>query len=985
MSLTSLLADVMKKYAPCPAITDQDGKRTVSYKELDVLCERAAAKLLHLGVRRGESVAVNMDRRMEYIAAELAVLRIGAVVIPLIPDYPKDRVGYITEDADVKMVIDEGFFRKLPEEEDAAALPWRDFPEDTKEFIFYTSGSTGKPKGIIYRDRAIVQGLYRNLEMGFRDVTPYIYAAMATMTFTASIVDYYRSFLLGGHVHLLSDEVRSDVEKLEEYYKNAKISVAYMPPRLLKQYQNRDKDLRLVFTASEKVTEIYFPEFTTLNELGMTESMCAYCVFLIDRKYENTPVGKPVGDVTIRLLDENGQEVPPGEDGIIVATGTFPYEYNNLPEETAKTFHPEPDGRVSIYTGDIGRMLPDGNLLYVNRSDWMMKIHGQRVEPGEIESAMKTVPGITDAIAKAFEQEDGTMLLCGFYTVSAPVDKETVRESLTRKLPHYMIPSVLVQMESFPVNANGKTDRKAIQCPDLSEQMMRYEKPAGPEESALAEAMEKLLRLPRVGRNDNFLELGGNSMNAHLLAQTCKVEGVTPQLIMKGKTPAGIAQLLTRQDLRPQIMSHVGKMQRYPISLAQHYQYDVCACLGKNMNLYDMILYYELDDDLDTECLREAIEQTVLEFPIYRARINIREKWMEIDPPFRVRDISFSEEEFRVFRRGRLKEKRDFTGDPRKDAPLFDAAIIREGGRKFLFLDVCHIIYDGTGMKLFMDTVSAKMEHAEGPVETYSLFDLACFEQSIRDTPFFRKAWEFYDSYYQGLNQELGIFREETGSDLRVSRKLMAETEKDDLDRFLKKMGVSILTLFQGALELTVRKLTDRTDFAYMNIYDGRVFAGLENTQGVLAKAVFVRSSADPEMTVREYLSGIQDSYQNLVYYDVVDTPELIRKHPHIRSGICLNFRTKPEAQSLNGKPLRWNEEYVQELLEAHKAFTVFDLSIDNTPDGKEHFGRIVSAKASSKFVDAFLSVYDRMLVKLMEAERLEQILSEPGDDCSDG
>ena len=977
MSLTSLLSEVMKKYAPCPAITDQDGKRTVSYKELDVLCARAAAKLLHLGIRRGESVAVNMDRRMEYIAAQLAILRIGAVVIPLIPDYPEDRVGYITKDADVKMVVDEAFFRELPQEEAAAAVPWGDFPEDTKEFIFYTSGSTGKPKGIIYRDRAIVQGLYRNLEMGFRDVSPYIYAAMATMTFTASIVDYYRSFLLGGHVHLLSNEVRSDVEKLEEYYEKAKISVGYMPPRLLKQYQNRDKDLKLVFTASEKVTDIYFPEFKTLNALGMTESMCAYCVFPIDRKYENTPVGKPVGDVTIRLLGEDGQEVPRGEDGIIVATGTFPYEYNNLPEETAKTFHLEPDGRVSIYTGDIGRMLPDGNLLYVDRADWMMKIHGQRVEPGEIESAMKAVPGVTDAIAKAFEQEDGSMLLCGFYTASMPVDKETVRESLTRKLPHYMIPSVLVRVERFPVNANGKTDRKAIRCPDLSEQRMRYEKPEGPVESALAKAMEKLLRLPGLGRNDNFLELGGNSMNAHLLAQACEVEGVTPQLIMMGKTPAKIAALLTSQDQRPQITSHAGKMQRYPISLAQHYQYDVCASLGKNMNLYDMILYYELDDDLDTERLKKAIEQTVLEFPIYRARINIREKWMEIDPPFKVRDISFSEEEFRTFRKERLEEKRDFTGDPGKDAPLFDAAIIRQGGRKYLFLDICHIIYDGTGMKLFMDTVSAKMEDAEGPVETFSLFDLACYEQSIRDTPFFQNAWQFYDGYYQGLNQELGIFQEDADSDVRVSRKLMAGTKKDDLDRFLKKTGVSILTLFQGALELTVRNLTGRTDFAYMNIYDGRIIAGLENTQGVLAKAVFVRALANPDMAVREYLAGIQENYQNLVYYDVVDTPELIRKYPHIRSGICLNFRTKPEAQSLNGKPLRWNEEYVQELLEAHKAFTVFDLSIDNTPDGEEHFGRIVSAKASPGFVDSFLSVYDQMLVKLMEAERLEQILDE--------
>ena len=978
MSLTSLLSDIMKKYASCPAITDQDGKRTVSYRELDTLSARAAAKLKDLGICRGESVAVNLDRRMEYIAAELAILRIGAVVIPLIPDYPKDRVEYITKDADVRMIVDEAFFRELPEEKDTVIPSWRDFPEDTREFIFYTSGSTGKPKGIIYRDRAVVQGLYRNLEMGFRDVDPYIYAAMATMTFTASIVDYYRNFLLGGHVHMLSDEVRSDVEKLEEYYEKAKISVGYMPPRLLKQYQNRDKDLRLVFTASEKVTEIYFPEFKTLNALGMTESLCSYCVFPIDRKYENTPVGKPVGDVTIRILGGDGQEVPQGEEGIIVPTGTFPYEYNNLPEETANTFHREPDGRVSIYTGDIGRILPDGNLVYVNRADWMMKIHGQRVEPGEIESAIKAVPGVADAIAKAFEQKDGSMLLCGFYTVSAPVDKETIREALTGKLPHYMIPSVLVRMERFPVNANGKTDRKAIQCPDLSEQLTSYEKPEGPVESALAKAMETLLCLPEVGRNDNFLELGGNSMNAHLLAQACGVEGITPQLIMLGKTPAKIAELFSGQDQRPKLTSRAGKRQRYPISLAQHYQYDVCASLGKNMNLYDMILYYELDDELDTERLKEAIEQTVLAFPIYRARINIREKWMEIDPPVRVRDLSLSEEEFRAFRMDRLTQKRDFTGDPKKDAPLFDAAIIRQGGRKFLFLDLCHIIYDGAGMKLFMDTVSARMEGREGPVETFSLFDLACHEQSITDTPFFRKAWQFYDSYYQGLDRGLDVFNGSADSDIRVSRKLMEGTEPEELDRFLKKMGVSILTLFQGALELTVRKLTDRTDFAYMNVYDGRVSAELRNTHGVLAKAVYVRSSADPEKTVREYLAGIQEGYQNLVYYDVVDTPELIRKHPHIRSGICLNFRTIPETLTLDGKPLKWEEEYAGELLKAHKAFTVFDLSIDNSPDGKEHFGRIVSAKASPAFVDSFLTTYDRMLKKLMEEEKLEQILFKP-------
>ena len=978
MSLTSQLSDIMGKYRDCPAITDQDGTRTLTYGELDGLSGRAASKLRDLGIREGGSVAVNMDRRTEYIAAELAILRIGAVVVPLIPDYPGDRVDYIRKDAGIKFIVEEDFFRNLPEEKDRAYPAWRDFPEDTKEFIFYTSGSTGKPKGIIYRDRAVVKGLLRNLEGGFLEVKPFIYAAPATMTFTASIVDYYRNFLLGGHVHMLSDEVRSDVEKMEDYYEKAGITAAFMPPRMLRLYRNRDRDLKLVFTASEKVSGVYSPDYRILNELGMTETLCSYCAFPIDREYENTPVGKPQGDVTIRLLDEDGNEVPPGEDGMIVPTGTFPFEYNNLPEESAKTFHPEPDGRVSIRTGDIGRILPDGNLLYVNRADWLMKIHGQRVEPGEIESAMRETPGVIDAVAKAFEQEDGSMLLCGFYTSSVPLDKEEIRASMSRKLPHYMVPSVLVRLERFPVNTNGKIDRKAIPCPDLTEQLQDYEKPVGPIEEAVARAMEKVLHLPKIGRNDNFLELGGNSMNAVVLAQACGIRGMTPQFIMLGKTLARIAELCSGQDRRPEIRDHVEKRTRYPISLSQNYQYDVCASLGKNMNLYDMIVYYELDSDTDTEILKNAIEETVRAFPVYRSRINMKEHWAEIDPSFEVRELTLCEEEFLSFRRSRLDEKRDFTGDPQKDAPLFDAAILCVDGKKLLFLDLCHIIYDGAGMKLFMDTVSAKTEGREGPVETFSLFDLASYEQSIRGTSFFKKAWAFYDAYYQGLDQKPGFFSEKTYDNPLIRRELLRGVRKRELDFFLKRMGVSILTLFQGALELTILKMTGKSDFAYMNVYDGRISAELENTQGVLAKAVFVRSSAEAGKPVKEYLAGIQVSYQNLVYHDVVDIPELIRKHPNIRSGFCLNFRTVPEPLSLNGKPLRVNEECWQELLEAHRPFTEFDLGIDNSRDGETHTAQVASTKASCAFVEEFLTVYDRTLRELMEEEWLSMEESQP-------
>ncbi len=978
MSLTMELSEVMKKYRDCPAVTDRDGKRTLTYGELDRLSERAAYSLRALGITAGDSVAVSMGRSMEYIAAELAILRLGAVVVPLLPDYPQDRVEYIRKDAGVKFIVDEDFFLELARENDGGAFSWRDFPEDTREFILYTSGSTGKPKGIVCRDRAVMAGLSSNLEGGFRDVRPFTYAAQVTMTFAVSVLEYYRTFLLGGHVHILSDEVRSDAGKLEEYFEREKITVAYLPPRMLKLYRNRDKDLKLVFTAGEKVFGIYSPDYRILNEIGMTETLLCYCAFPIDRKYENTPVGKPLGDVTIRLVDERGNDVPPGADGMIVPTGIFPCEYNNLPEESAKTFHIGPDGRVSVYTGDIGRMLPDGNLLYVNRSDWLMKIHGQRVEPGEIECVMREVPGIREAVAKAFEQEDGSMLLCGFYVADSPVGKEEISAALARKLPSYMIPSALVELPGFPLTASGKIDRRAIRRPDLAGQLRAYEKPANAVEESLAHAMEQLLHIPRIGRKDNFLELGGNSLNAVLLAASCGIDGMEPQFIMWGKTPERIAELFggsNKKAKKPKLTAHVAERVRYPLSLAQRFQHFVCASMGKNMNLYDLIFYYELDGDIDTENLKRAIEEIVLGFPIYRVRVNIAEQWMEIDPAFKVRELSLSVEEFRAFRRERLEERREFTGDPVKEAPLFDAAIIRCGGKKYLFLDMCHMIYDGVSFRLLLEAISAHAEGRGTAREAYSVFDLAVHEENIKDTPFFKEARDFYDGYYQGLDGNLGLFTEKTYDNPIYRRDLLQGVKETDLALFLRRMGISILTLFQGALELTIRKMTGKADFAYLNIYDGRMSEKLQNTRGCLAKGVFVRSSLGREKTVREYLNRLQENYQTLVYYDVVDIPELVGKHPSIPSGICLNFREALGPLRLKGKSLKPNEEYLEELLMAHKPFTAFDLGIDTPPEGTPHTAQVSSAKASPEFIGKFLGIYDGMLRKIMEGATIDECL----------
>lgn len=335
----------VRKYPDKVALVDQDGARGTCYAELDLLSSKVCALLLKKGVHKGDMIPVCLPRCMEYIAAEIGVLKAGAAFIALAKDYPKARIDFICQDCHAALVIDEAFMEEAMKETPADSVP---VTVEDRAFAIYTSGSTGNPKGIMHTHKSMSASIMR-YEAIYDATENDVQLCCSPLGFIVMVGDIYTPLALGYTVHILPEEKRRDVRAVEKYVLDHKITLTFISPQMLR---------------------------------------------LFDQSYDNTPIGKAAPGIRTLLLDENGKEAGPGGEGELCIIGHIAHEYINLPEQTSKAFVMQPDGTFLFHTNDICRMLPDGNLVYVDRKDWMVKVNGQRVELGEIEVVMRDIPQI---------------------------------------------------------------------------------------------------------------------------------------------------------------------------------------------------------------------------------------------------------------------------------------------------------------------------------------------------------------------------------------------------------------------------------------------------------------------------------------------------------------------------------------------------------------------------------------------------------------
>jgi tyrocidine synthetase-3 len=513
-----------------PAVVS--GGRTLTYKELDESSSQLAHYLRsHYNIHPGDLVAVQLGRSEKMIVALLAVLKSGGAYLPIDPEYPQERIHYMISDSNCKLVINEDLLESFSREQEEHGSENLSFPSllpSQLAYVIYTSGSTGRPKGVMIEHKAIANTIQAKqsrigVQQGERCLQ------FAPISFDASVYEIFIALCNGAVLHIASEEARKDPLALEQYIAKHGIDMLTLPPALLKIVEPENlRSLKRLLTGGEAATPDLLGSYDGdyFNCYGPTET--AICVSIFQGKGGElkpgiVPLGKPIPNVQVHIVDTRMALVPVGVVGEICVSGAgLARGYLNNPELTVEKFTTEHkiEGIGRVYkTGDLGRWLLNGDIEFVGRKDRQVKVRGYRIELGEIESALQSIEGITAAAVDAREGKDGKELVA--YIVSQQQQNETeLREQLSKLLPAFMVPGYFVQLEQLPLTPNDKTDYKAL--PDPAglgiETSAEYVAPRNETEEKLALIWQEVLGRNTVSVKDNFFKLGGHSLKATRLA-----------------------------------------------------------------------------------------------------------------------------------------------------------------------------------------------------------------------------------------------------------------------------------------------------------------------------------------------------------------------------------------------------------------------------------------------------------------------------------
>jgi surfactin family lipopeptide synthetase A len=543
------------------ALVSEDQQLT--YNQLNQRANRLAHYLRSLGVRPEVLVAVYMDRSIETVVAFLGILKAGGAYVPIDPAYPRERLGFVLQNAGIRVLLTQqrlavklarsSIFDSQTQiicldedqgkmaQESQEALDSETVP-DNAAYVIYTSGSTGRPKGVVISHRGICNRLLWG--QGFYQLSEADRVLHAfSLSFDFATWELFTAFMGGARLILAQPERQQDSAYLVRLIADHRITVAGFVPSMLEAVLEEPRvescdSLRKVFCGAEIFPVRLQERFHAClaaelqNTYGPTEASIDVTYWVCERQTESirglrsVPIGRPIANTQIYILDSHLQPVPvgvPGElhiGGISLARG-----YLNRPDLTAEKFIPNPfsdePGARLYRTGDLARYLPDGNVEFLGRIDHQVKIRGFRIELGEIETVLGEIPGIREAVLVV--HEDGADKRLVAYVVpnqdSIPTSGE-LRSVLKSKLPDYMIPSTFVFLDALPLTSNGKVDRRALPAPDQTRPDLKetFVAPRTPEEKIIAEIWAEILKLEEVGIHDNFFDLGGHSLTAIRLA-----------------------------------------------------------------------------------------------------------------------------------------------------------------------------------------------------------------------------------------------------------------------------------------------------------------------------------------------------------------------------------------------------------------------------------------------------------------------------------
>ena len=857
------------------AVTDYKGSYT--YAELDHASDRIAAYLLAKGVEENSFVAIRMHRVKEFSAAMIGIQKAGAAYVPIDPDYPEDRIEYMLTDSGSRVVLTEETVAEALSEYPEAEHVNRATPSH-RAYMIYTSGSTGKPKGVVQTHRsarALTEWWLKDFRMGPDSV----HAVQASFSFDASVNDLIPPLAAGGEIHILSEELRKDLEGMRDYFVLNQVNGMTMPTQigmaLVSQYP--DMPFRYIMVGGEKMSYVPETKIQFVNGYGPTEFTVASSYHIVDMKkdqeVENIPIGRPVPNTWSLICDAYGNLMPRGCAGELCLAGPQIAEgYWRRQDITDERFVPctfleELDMKM-YRTGDLARYNEDGELEYFGRIDTQVKLRGFRIELGEIEAVASRYPGISDAVAEICSEQ-----LVLFFTADREIDTEALRGRLAESLTEYMVPTFYMQMDAMPITPGGKVDRKALRAMPVFKDE-DYVAPADEREQKVSDLVKEVLSGRTVGVTSELQREGLTSIAAMRLSALISRE-FGKSFKLSDLKEYGTIRKITEYVYTEGEEETYELQSSYPLSSVQQGVYVECMA-NPNTTMYNSPTLLKLDPELDIDRLKQAILATVDAHPYMKMQLSADASGQVMalrrdDSVLEITEIEFSNLEHGfsslVYPFRRLGES------------LFRISIVYDGENRYLFMDGHHIVVDGESMRILMRDINFAYAGVALQKENFTGYEAALLEDRLRKSDQYEKAKDYYTKLLGGIDTDcLPVYDRDQESveigycfvDVEPEKQLVLDAQRDG--------SLTMNALWNAAFGLALSHFLYRDDCVYTTVYNGRNDTRLADSIGMFVHTLPVVIRTDREATGIAYAKQIGQQLMDSMSHDIYSFAEISRQ-----------------------------------------------------------------------------------------------------------
>jgi len=999
-TIVSLFRQQAKTTPESIAVVYKDKKYT--YAEVDEISNRIAGHIASKGLGTEDVVSVLIPRCEWMAIASLGVLKAGCAYQPLDPTYPKERLNFMMQDANAKLLIADEELRHIVDEYTGDVLLTKNlvqcaamaqqFAGPTPESLFvllYTSGSTGIPKGCQLTHANLVA--FCHWYQRFYHLKPeHNVAAYASYGFDACMMDMYPALTCGATVHIIPEEIRLDLIALNDYFEREHITHSFMTTQVGYQFATNieNHSLSYLSTGGEKLASLTPPEgYKFYNVYGPTECTIFTTIYQTDKKLKEIPIGKPLDNMRLYIVDTQGHRLPVGAAGELwISSPQVSRGYLNRPEKTAEVYvcNPFTDNKkyARVYrSGDIVRYLPDGNIQFVGRRDGQVKIRGFRIELKEVEAIIREFPGIKDATVQAFDDEGGNGKFIAAYIVSdQQIDIEALNNFIMNEKPPYMVPAVTMQIDNIPLNQNQKVNKRALPKPVKSATMSQQQTEAAPLnilEKELHEMITSIVNNAEFGITTVLGYAGLTSISAIKLAvQVNKRYGVAldSKTLVKSGTLQSIENEILKgymthgADAAPKPSAQNIPTEKALLSYAQTGVYFECL-KNPTSTIYNIPYLLSYPAGTDASKLADIVKQVVEAHPElsihFTTEGNTIVQTLADCVAVEVPITEMSNEALTTY-------KNEFVRPFNlQKAPLYRFEVVKTENGVHLLMDVHHLIFDGGSADLLIRQICAALEGAPIEKEDYTYFNFVSDQQEAEESEAFKSSQQFFAEKLQTCEGASEIPADLPKTDHQgFIGEAVCPSDFNKATIFCRQQEITPAHLFLAATSYVVSRYTNNREVYLSTISSGRSNLKIADTVGMFVNTLALGLNVD-DVTVADYLQQASKTFDETLRHEDYPFARIATDYSFIPS-IAYAYQVGVLSQyTVNGQPVG------QELLELNVPKFKINIKIESRGVVVQYDDALYSARLGNALAESIVATAEHMIAQPHMKVRQLSIISE--------